>query len=1173
MTEFLAQRFSLTRLLGAGSFGEVWAAHDRQRNEQVALKLLKRASPAAIVRFKREFRALRDLSHPNLIGLRELFGEGDGWFYTMELVDGVDLAAWLGASRLAAPTMASGDEGLAGCDVPPLRLDAARLGAALAQLADGLDAVHVAGHLHCDLKPNNVLVDRDGRVRLCDFGMVADIGDVAAAGTPWFMAPEQVRGAAIGPAADWYAVGVMLFELCAGRLPFVGSAADVRAAKLAAAAPALPAAIAAAMPRSLVALIDQLLARAPEARPGSREVREVAHALADLGAAPAVVARGGDTPLFGRARELAALAEAFAETRAGHAVVATVTGPSGIGKTATVRQFVQRLPPDAWVLAARSYEHEAMPFRAIDAIIDALALRLASAPAIATGLADRGALGRLFPALRPVLGDDAALAPAELRRRGFAAFRALCAAIAATRPLVLWLDDLQWSDRDSAALLAALWRGPDAPAVLTIAACRAADAAHSPVLRALGELAGPRVVAVALDGLDRAAAAALATAVAPDAQAIDPDAIAAESAGSPFLVRELALAARRGAGLTVDELVGARVAALPPAAQALLRALALAGRPIGERSAIAAAGSEAADVRALRTLGLVRTTAQRRGDDELDTYHDRIREAVIAACPPEARRPVHRALALALDARGGDRELVALQWRAAGDRAAASISAALAATDAVAARAFDRAAALWALAADTADDRAVADAHALAAAEALIGAGQPRAAAAAFVELAARSPVARATELRRRAAEVLLRSGHLALGLSELDDVLARLGLSLPPTPRRALASLAWHRARLAVRGTRFRERAAADVDPVALTRVDACWSVAVSLGMTDHIRGADFQARYTLAALAVGEPTRVARALALEAAYMATTGPRGRARCQRLADRAADLAERTDDALARAMTTFATGVAAHQGGDWQIARDRCAAAIARFEAVTGTSFETSIAEFFWLESLIYLGDMDQLLAALPVALADAERRGDVYAANYLRGGPPNIAWLWRGEPARALTEARDAAAMWPAGGGFHVQHYCAMLVETQAHLYQGDGAAAWARIARDWRGLERSMLLRAQNVLIEGLYLRARAALAAGGDAMIARAARDAARIRAEHMPWGDGLAALIEAGVATARGARADWLAIAASLDALDMRLHAGAARHRAGVAVEPRLAAMAPVFAPLAPLAARG
>ncbi len=1170
MTELLAQRFSLTRRLGAGSFGEVWAAHDRQRDELVAIKRLQRASPAAIVRFKREFRALRDVAHPNLIALRELFGEDAGWFYTMELVDGVDFSAWLGASRLAAETVASDDDGGdATTSVrAPQPVDGARLGAALTQLAAGLDAVHAAGRLHCDLKPNNVLVDRDGRVRVCDFGMVADIGEIAAAGTPWFMAPEQVAGAAIGPAADWYAVGVMLFELVAGRLPFAGSPADVRTAKLARAAPALPAPIAATLAPALVTLIEGLLARAPAARCGSREVREVAAALAGPAIAPPAAAprhAPRDAPLFGRERELAALAAAYAQARDGHAVVVTITGPSGIGKTATVRQFVQGLPADAWVLAGRSYEHEVMPFRALDPIIDALAVRLAGEPALVAGLADRGALGRLLPALRPALGDDVALAPAELRRRGFAAFRALCGAIAATRPLVLWLDDLQWSDRDSAALLAALWRGPDAPPVLVIAACRAADLAQSPVLRALAATAGPRAIALALDGLDRAAAAALARAVAVDARAIDADAIAAESAGSPFLVRELALAARRGAGLTVDELVGARVDALPPAARAILRAVALAHRPIAERCAIAAAGAGGRDeVRALRAVGLLRGT----GDDALDTYHDRIREAVIAACPADVRRAGHRALALELTARGGDRELVAMQWRDAGDRVAAAHAAAIAAQDAVAARAFDRAAALWAIAADTADDPAIAEAHAIAAAEALTGAGQPRAAAAAFVQLAARSPVARATELRRRAAEVLLRSGHLADGLTELDDVLARLGLRLPPTPRRALASLAWHRARLAVRGTRFRERAAAQVDPVALTRVDACWSVAVSLGMTDHIRGADFQARYTLAALAVGEPTRVARALALEACYAATTGARGRARALALAARAEPLAARTDDALARAMVPLAIGIAAHQGGAWRVARDRCAEAFGRFEAIATTSFETSIARFFWLEALIYLGDMDALTAALPGGLADAERRGDVYAANYLRGGPPNIAWLWRGEPARALTEARAAAAMWPAGGGFHVQHYCAMLVETQAHLYLGDGAAAWARIDRDWRGLAGSMLLRAQNVLIEGLYLRGRAALAAGGDAMVRRAARDAARIRGERMPWGDGLAALLEAGVATARGAPVDWRPIAAQLEALDMGMHAAAARHRAGVAVEPPLAAMAPVFAPLAP-----
>ncbi|HMV67349.1 MAG TPA: serine/threonine-protein kinase, partial [Myxococcota bacterium] len=167
-------RFLVRRRLGAGGFGVVYEALDRERDATVALKALRRRDWRSISGFKNEFRSLVETLHPNLVQLYELHAEDDAWFFTMELVDGVDLLSYV-------------RPGGGPCDEPRLR-------AALGQLAAGLSFLHRAGKLHRDLKPSNVMVTDAGRVVIVDFGLVHDIEDLEpdglVCGTPAYMAPE-----------------------------------------------------------------------------------------------------------------------------------------------------------------------------------------------------------------------------------------------------------------------------------------------------------------------------------------------------------------------------------------------------------------------------------------------------------------------------------------------------------------------------------------------------------------------------------------------------------------------------------------------------------------------------------------------------------------------------------------------------------------------------------------------------------------------------------------------------------------------------------------------------------------------------------------------------------------------------------------------------------------------
>jgi serine/threonine protein kinase len=238
------ERFVIQRRLGEGGFGVVYEARDVQKDSSVALKTLRHFTPDSLYRFKREFRSLADITHPNLVQLYELLSDADEWFFTMELVSGRSFVehVWDGdrpqmeTIRLmdiaSMPTIHRGTGD--GLPASPARID--RLDAALPQLVEGVAALHRARSIHRDLKPSNVLVSLLGRVVLLDFGLIRDIGtdltlqSAHIAGTPAYMSPEQASGLPLTPASDWYSAGVMLFQCLTGELPVGGTFLEMTAA-------------------------------------------------------------------------------------------------------------------------------------------------------------------------------------------------------------------------------------------------------------------------------------------------------------------------------------------------------------------------------------------------------------------------------------------------------------------------------------------------------------------------------------------------------------------------------------------------------------------------------------------------------------------------------------------------------------------------------------------------------------------------------------------------------------------------------------------------------------------------------------------------------------------------------------------------------------------------------
>ncbi len=1230
--------------IGHGGMGVVYRAFDRARGEVVALKTMQWLAPAALQRFKREFRSVADVAHPNLVSLYELISDGRIWFIVMEFVDGVSFLEYVRqGARLPCPpplmSMAGGATSPADAatvsaaqarDVPALaqpestaddqpaggrfaatanperagsaeQLDLcpvqrARLRQALRQLGEGVAALHEAGRLHRDVKPSNVLVTAKGRVVILDFGLAAELGPTGqhhssgslVLGTPAYMAPEQAAGLPVSPASDWYSVGVMLYEALTGRLPFLGQPLEVLMDKQRFEPPS-PRELFPRLPENLCSLCTDLLRRDPKARPSRRDV------LRRLGSTLGEPANPASTPsqivpLVGREREFEALESAFAAGKRGQTVVLMVQGQSGAGKTALAQRFLDNLVAhdEGVVLAGRCYEREAVPYKALDSLIDSLSHYLKHWPASDVhGLVPRDIrpLMQVFPALRHIVPTSAlprrALDipdPHQLRRRAFAALRELLGRLGDRRPLVLVIDDLQWSDQDSTSLLSELMEPPDPPLLLLIGCYRSDDTETIRSLRlfmkmrnegdpsldrrelVIEALTQEEAEALALSLLGRESSTASAQAVA----------IARESGGNPFFIHELVRHLQAGfelaeglgptEGVALNEVLWARIHRLPEGSKRLLEVVAVSGRPIGEAKACQAAELAQNDRSALALLRsgrLIRSTGPV-GRAEVETYHDRIRETVIAHIPPASLQGHHLLLARALEeSTTSDPEILAIHFQGAAEHQRAGEYFVKAADQAAEMLAFERAVKLYRLALGSlvGDDPEVSGLQTKLG-DALANAGRGAAAAREYLAAVSGANLAAASELRRRAALQYLISGHIDEGLSVLSTVLSEVGMTIPSTPRRALWSLLLRRAQIRMRGLRFRQRDPSQVSAEELTTIDVCWAAVCGLSITDTIRGADFQARNLILSLRSGEPYRIAHAIAIEAGHVSCAGSKTRHRTVQLIQAADALARRIGHPHALGVVFLAKGGAAHLQGRWLDSIEHCdeAAKILR-ERCTGVAWELNTVHFFSLLSLAKAGRIAELGRRRTILLKEAYERGDRHAATTLSS--ISLGQLAADDPQGVLREMGHVMSGWRYPG-FHIQHFHWWLYSIESYLYMNDVDSAWACLTEQWPAYTASLLSRLQRLRVDTHYSRSRlllslAACSAKPQERLRSALADARRLEREGVAWASALAWLLKAAAAAIRSDTTRAVALftdaAKPLDAVDMPLHAAAARRRLG------------------------
>ncbi len=700
----VGQRYQLFNVLGSGGMGEVYRTLDRLTGRVVALKKilssprpaspsstsavtltapgaghptgkpaatrgvllgLRSATPAGALgrelALAREFRLLASLRHPHIISVLDYgFDAGGRPFFTMPLLEDAETVLEAGAG------------------VPlDVRIDF------LSRILQALEYLHRQGVIHRDLKPNNVLVS-DGRLKLLDFG-ISIVGSEAereaarAAGTLLYMAPETLMGEPASAAADLFAVGVVAYQLLAGRHPFAGPQAGALGALIQrmTAEPADLRRLEA--PEAVRAVVARLLAPRPEARfnaaaqaqdelcrAAGRPVPEVAGTIRDsfLQAARFV----------GREGELEALARRLAAAASGRGGVRLIAGESGVGKSRLLEELrTLALVEGILVVRGQAVRHGGRPYQAWRGAVRRLVLGCELSDL------EAGTLASLVPDLGELLGRPIEAAPALEPQAARDRLRTVIGELFRRQrsAVLVILEDLHWADGESLELLARLDR----------------VAAELPLL-ILGSLRDDERLPESLDGvgevlrlgrLDEGAVGELSASMLGDQRA-RPELVAllvretegnafflveavralAEEAGGLDRVAAMALPDQIAAG-GIRRVVRRRLERVPGHARPLLRSAAVAGRQLNlEVLARLAPRQELEPWLAACAAASVLEVE----DDVWRFQHDKLREGILEEVAAAELPELHRRLALAIESlpsSSAPAAALAHHWLAAGD--------------------------------------------------------------------------------------------------------------------------------------------------------------------------------------------------------------------------------------------------------------------------------------------------------------------------------------------------------------------------------------------------------------------------------------------------------------------------------------------------------------------------
>ncbi len=1017
--------YELMGVLGSGGMGVVYRARDPEREDEVAIKTIRAPSAAALAGIRREIHTLAQVSHPNVVEVRDA-GEDHGvpW-YAMELYQGATLREWMEEN---APVPAS--------EMIPIAI----------AISDALAALHGKGLVHRDLKPDNIILTTDNHPMLVDFGLATrfrnvverEVLDVATptAGTLRYMAPEQIRGHLVDARADLYALGCLLFEALTGRAVYEGDGALPVLMHLDKPPPSVREHVPTVPPR-LDALVTSLLEKNPTER--ATYARDVTHALEDL---------GGERPtslehksylyrpqFVGRAEVTEELRQRIVQVRRGARRAVMIQGESGVGKTRIVVESAQR----ASGLGCRVITCVSSPSSDTSAPLYAFRSVLRAACDLASsGLGESQRLlsqsARLLapyePAMERVPGfadfpELDPLPPRAAKDRLVSAVASLVNALTEAKPLVLVIDDVQWADALSIAVMERLLTD-EGPLLLLMTA--RSEEWHDGLreLTQAGEFTLDRLTSVTSGEMVRSmlgqdVSDALVTHVSENAE------------GNPFFIAEyLRTAVAEGLILrmdgtwraesvelplpnTIHKLVTRRLSRLSEAHLELIRVAATIGREVDPETL-----SRCLDQPESETFDATRalTNAQFfRDDGVLRFVHDKVREVTYATVTGDRKRALHARIANALRAQYEGRvELIEHElirhYLAAGQSEDALRHLNAAGTRALRVGDNVTASAMFAQALDT-DAEATADV----AGSALRRAGW-----------------------ERRLADALSGLGDLDGASEHGRAALSLLGHPIPSAAPKMTLSLAAN-----VR-QRFRRRAPDRVDPELAEAALAAQRVAES-----HYYMFDALPMVTASLYAVnlaeraGTFPRVARTYAMLALVMGSMRMKSSARSY--FDRARECAHDTGDLSSEAFAYYAEvahwiGMASFPDADalCEIARGlatraeddhtlnivevllghsefftgRNRSAASRYEAVTtrARAIKSQQQEAWGLyagaRSLVRVGRFEEAAEQCEEARVLCKGQGDV-ASEIICDGVLAVARLALGDPARAKAAARSA--------------------------------------------------------------------------------------------------------------------------------------------------------------------
>ena len=672
--DVLRGRYRLDSEIGRGGMGVVYRATDLELHRPVAVKVIsENSSDDARQRLIREARAAAALNHPHIVSVYDA-GEANGLpFFVMELVEGPSLSK-----------------------APPTELS--RIVEIGLQICAALDHAHTNQIIHRDLKPDNVLMSTTGQsVKLADLGLalpgqgarISRAGVVL--GTPSYMAPEQALGQEVDARTDLYALGVLLYELTTGRVPFKGNDPLTVVSQHVHAPAVPPRVLRADVPRALEVLILRLLEKNPDAR--FQSAAEAATALrtcldeteileADTAPAVAILDALSRGRLVGRATELAEVRQLWQRALDGHGHAVLLSGEPGAGKTRLAREVtIQAAVDGARVLTGGCYEYEAttpyLPF--VEAFRRLVREETDDARIGAILGNDAPQIAKLAPEIERRLGPfpaRAELPPHEERLLFFDAVAHVFSNLARKKGLLFYADDLHWADRGTLWLLGHLLRNLRDERVMIVGCYRETelDRAH-PLARALLDWNRERLITrITLRRFgEHETNEQLSALLGEDVSAEFGEAVHRETEGNPFFVEEVLKAlieqgsVRRESGRwkrcdvgdliipqSVKEAIANRLDRVSEQTNEVLRIGAVLGKTFSfdELQATAENVSEDALLDALdesTTAQLINTS----GSESFTFTHDKIREVLYEELNPIRRRRLHRHAAEGLERRAG----------------------------------------------------------------------------------------------------------------------------------------------------------------------------------------------------------------------------------------------------------------------------------------------------------------------------------------------------------------------------------------------------------------------------------------------------------------------------------------------------------------------------------------